>query len=96
MIPGGNHVTGWGGTRWITENKPSGKQVFRLDATFVYRGIPLLPGQYNRSELRAGMDTQFDDGQLVPTARAPGASEPQDVADLRIRLGVTDDANTGD
>jgi hypothetical protein len=96
VIPGGNHVTGWGGSRWITENKPNGKQVFRLDATFVYRGIPLLPGQYNRSELRAGMDAQFDDGQLVPAARAPGTPEPQDVGDLRVRLGLSDDANVGD
>jgi hypothetical protein len=57
-LPGGNWVAGWGGTSQITENGPDGTQVFRLTGTFVYRGIPLLPGQFAASEFRAGMDAR--------------------------------------
>jgi hypothetical protein len=58
-LPGGNWVTGWGGTDTITENGPDDTRVSRLRTTFVYRGIPLLPGQFTADEFRAGMDAQF-------------------------------------
>jgi hypothetical protein len=58
-LPGGNWVTGWGGTDTITENGPDDTRVFRLRTPFVYRGIPLLPGQFTAAEFRAGMDAQF-------------------------------------
>jgi hypothetical protein len=58
-LPGGNWVTGWGSTDTITENGPDDTRVFRLRTPFVYRGIPLLPGQFTADEFRAGMDAQF-------------------------------------
>jgi Arylsulfotransferase (ASST) len=60
MLPGGDVVTGWGGTPNITENKADGTQVFMLGVKFVYRGIPLLRGWYTRDQLRAAMDAQFN------------------------------------
>ena len=39
-------VTGWGGTQRGTGDQPDGKQVFRLDANFVYRAIPITDGPY--------------------------------------------------
>jgi hypothetical protein len=65
ILTGGNHVTGWGNTPWITENRPGGAQVFRVDATSVYRGVPIEPGWATPDQLRAGMDAQYDDGVFV-------------------------------
>jgi hypothetical protein len=89
VLPGGNRVTGWGGGRWITENRPDGTQVFRLDATIVYRGTPILDGQFTRDGLRAGMDAQFQGGGPVlrsePAVEVPPAADP--AGDLAFRLG---------
>jgi hypothetical protein len=52
-------VFGWGGTPRITENAPDGTRVFGLAASFVYRGIPFLPGELDRADLRAGMEAQY-------------------------------------
>ena len=58
-LPGGNWVSGWGGSELTTEQTPSGAPVFRLrlPEIFSYRTIPLVPGQTTRAALRAGMDT---------------------------------------
>jgi Arylsulfotransferase (ASST) len=58
-LPGGNWVTGWGGSGQSSEYAPDSTRVFRLLAGFVYRGIPLLPGQFTADEFRAGMDAQY-------------------------------------
>ena len=60
LLPGGNRVTGWGGTGYITEHAPDGRRIFTLHTGgAVYRGVPLLPGQYDVDELRAGMDAMY-------------------------------------
>ena len=59
LLPSGNWVMGWGGTPQITENAPDGTRVFGLKTSFVYRGIPILPGALARADLRAGMDAQY-------------------------------------
>jgi hypothetical protein len=58
-LPSGNWVMGWGSTPLITENRPDGTEVFRLTGTFVYRGIPILPGEFTASQFRDGMDVQY-------------------------------------
>ena len=58
-LPGGNWVVGWGGNPTITENQPDGSEVFRLTGTFVYRAIPILPGEFTPDQFRAGMDAQY-------------------------------------
>lgn len=86
-----NYVTGWGGGPWITENKPDGTQVFRLNASFVYRGTPIPYGQYTPAELRAGMDAQYNGRVLSPRAardsRPPASETPAQLGDLAFRLG---------
>jgi hypothetical protein len=65
VLPGGNVVTGWGGSSKITENAPDGTRVFELDAgSFVYRALPLIPGRFSIEQLRAGMDAQYGAGRL--------------------------------
>lgn len=61
-LPGGDWVVGWGGTPLITENRPDGSEVFRLSGTFVYRGVPILPGEFTADQFRAGMDAQYQSG----------------------------------
>ena len=64
-LPGQNVVLGWGGNDAgapdITEATRFGARLFELSftSTFVYRGLPVLPGVLSRSALRAGMDEQF-------------------------------------
>jgi Arylsulfotransferase (ASST) len=58
-LPSGNWVVGWGGTPEITENAPDGSRVFHLQGTRVYRGIPLVPGDFTAADFRAGMDAQY-------------------------------------
>ena len=58
-LPGGNWVMGWGGTPLITENRPDGTEVFRLTGTFVYRGVPILPGEFTAEQFRNGMDAEY-------------------------------------
>jgi hypothetical protein len=69
LLPTGNYVVAWGATPWITESEPDGTQVLRIDATFVYRAVPIMPGFYTREEIRAGMDAQFDGPH--PSAERP-------------------------
>ncbi len=91
VLPSGNYVTGWGGTRWFSENEPDGTEVFRLGAAFVYRATPLAPGVMSRDALRAGMDAQFDGPDLSTVARSGPAVPPDDptaLGDPRVRLGI--------
>jgi hypothetical protein len=67
-LPGGNWVTGWGGNNNFAEHASDGTRVFRLFTTFVYRALPLLPGQISAAEFRAGMDAKFAAGASASTA----------------------------
>jgi len=97
VLGDGNYVTGWGGTPWITENEPDGTQVFRLDANFIYRAIPIADGRYTRRELRVGMDAQYDDGVITAAATAPvSQAQPEQLGDLSSRLGLSEGAAPGD
>ena len=58
-LPGGNWVIGWGGNSFFTEQRPDGSRVFQLRGTFVYRAVPILPGRFEPSAFRAGMDAQY-------------------------------------
>lgn len=71
LLPGGDIVTGWGGTPQIAEYAPDGARLFRISGTFVYRGTPLLPGQFTAQQFRDGMDAQFAAGLSTQTAEAP-------------------------
>jgi hypothetical protein len=64
MLPEGGWVVGWGGTDRISEYRADGRRVYqlRLGSGFVYRGLPLLPGQYTADQFRAGMDAQYGTG----------------------------------
>lgn len=59
VLPGGNRVIGWGGTARMNEYEADGDSVFQLNGTFVYRGLPILPGEYTSEEFQTGMDYQF-------------------------------------
>jgi hypothetical protein len=59
LLPSGNWVMGWGGTPEISEYSPDGTRVFHLSSNFVYRGVPLLPGDYTAAQFRDGMDAQY-------------------------------------
>jgi hypothetical protein len=90
LLPGGNVVTGWGGSAHITENRPDGTQVFRLNAGFVYRGIPVPDGLYTPDQLRAGMDAQFDGAARAPGVVVPPSDDAdgaEHLGDLEFRLG---------
>jgi hypothetical protein len=60
-LPGGNWVTGWGGTAHVTEQEPDGTRVFQLDGapSTIYRGTPIPFGRLSPSALRAGMEAQY-------------------------------------
>jgi hypothetical protein len=89
LLPGGNFVTGWGGSSYISENEPDGTRVFLLNAGFVYRGVPVPDGLYTPDQLRAGMDAQFDGADRAPGVAAPPASDGADhLGDLGFRLGL--------
>jgi Arylsulfotransferase (ASST) len=94
VLPGGNHVTGWGGTPWISENRPGGRRVFRLDANFVYRATPIVDRRYTRRELRAAMDAQYRNGVFAHGAAAsvanPGHAR---LVDPAAGLGLPADAH---
>lgn len=75
-LPGGNWVTGWGGNNNFAEHAPNGTRVFRLIGTFVYRALPLLPGQFSAAELRAGMDAKFAAGASASAAAPADATNP--------------------
>ncbi len=71
LLPGGNIVTGWGGTPQIAEYAPDGTRLFRISGTFVYRGTPILPGSLTAQQFRDGMDTQFATGVTAQAAEPP-------------------------
>jgi len=71
LLPGGDIVIGWGGTPQIAEYAPDGTRLFRFSGTFVYRGTPLLPGDYTAQQFRDGMDAQFAAGLSTQAAGAP-------------------------
>jgi hypothetical protein len=59
-LPGGNFVTGWGASTLVTEHRPDGSRVVRIDMPGnVYRALPVPPGVYSPGELRFAMDTQY-------------------------------------
>jgi Arylsulfotransferase (ASST) len=78
LLPGGNVVTGWGGTPQISEYASDGTRLFRISGTFVYRGTPILPGTFTAQQFRDGMDTQFATGVTAQAAEPPAnlASSP--------------------
>jgi hypothetical protein len=58
-LPGGDWVIAWGHTPYVTEQTRSGRLV--LEIRFAkdvasYRAEPVMPGRFDRSELRRGMD----------------------------------------
>lgn len=57
-LPGGDWVIAWGDDPIVTEMKPSGERVFRLDfgGVYTYAADPVLPGRLSRAALRRGMD----------------------------------------
>jgi hypothetical protein len=67
LLPGGNYVIGWGGNATtapdFTESTRFGARLFELTYTdanaSVYRALPVLPGEFSRDDLRAGMDAQY-------------------------------------
>lgn len=62
VLPGGNRVTGWGMSRHMTENRADGSRIFELSIhSFIYRALPLLPGEYSALQFRDGMDRQYAD-----------------------------------
>jgi hypothetical protein len=68
-LPGGDWVMGWGdgasipapNGRVVTEMQSDGTRVFFMQFASgnVYRAVPVLPGVLNRTDLEAGMDTQY-------------------------------------
>jgi hypothetical protein len=71
LLPGGNWVTGWGGTPQISEYAPDGTRLFRISGTFVYRGTPILPGEFTAQQFRDGMDAQFLSAASAQAAPPP-------------------------
>ena len=71
LLPGGDIVTGWGGTPQISEHAPDGTRVFHIGGTFVYRATPILPGEFTAQQFRDGMEAQFAAGLSTQAAAAP-------------------------
>ncbi len=76
LLPGGDIVTGWGGTPQISEHAPDGTRVFHIGGTFVYRATPILPGEFTAQQFRDGMDAQFAAGLSTQAAAAPANLNP--------------------
>lgn len=82
LLPGGDIVTGWGGTPQISEYAADGARLFRISGTFVYRGTPIqlgqFPGQFTAQQFRDGMDAQFAGGTSAQSAQPPrnGGNSP--------------------
>jgi Arylsulfotransferase (ASST) len=90
-LPGGDWVMGWGdgasipppNGRVVTEFAPDGTRLFLMQFATgnVYRAVPVLPGVLNRSDLEAGMDTQYGTPPIGTTSagassKAHAASPP--------------------
>jgi len=89
VLSGGHHVTGWGGTPWITENRRDGTQVFRLNVGFVYRATPIADGRYTRRELRAAMDAQYRNGVFAhPTTASVSNAGADRLTDVAARARI--------
>src|SRR5207248_3062382 len=91
LLPGGDIVMGWGGTPQIDEYAPDGTRLFRISGTFVYRGTPLLPGQFTAQQFRDGMDAQFAAGLTWRGVCALAAGIVALVAAVALLGGVTED-----
>ena len=77
VLPTGNYVMGWGGSRTLTEMTPAGNRVFllQLQSGTFYRALPTPPGVLSASALRAGMDAQYGPNvDISPSSGAPGAA----------------------
>jgi hypothetical protein len=64
-LPGGNWVTSWGHTPWVTEQTGRGRLVLAIrfdEDVSTYRAEPVLPGRLERSPLRRGMDAMAGGG----------------------------------
>jgi hypothetical protein len=64
-LPGGNWVTSWGHTPWVTEQTGRGRLVFAIrfeEDIATYRAEPVLPGRLERSPMRRGMDAMAGGG----------------------------------
>jgi Arylsulfotransferase (ASST) len=60
-LPGGNWVTWWGGSEWMTEQTARGSLVLSirlLDGYTSYRGVPVVHGGPTRRSLASGMMRQ--------------------------------------
>jgi hypothetical protein len=77
-LPGGDWVMGWGGTNTATE-MTAGTRPFllQLGSGFLYRTVPVPPGQLDRATLRAGMDAQYaSPGATHTTTQPPPRTAP--------------------
>jgi arylsulfotransferase ASST len=66
VLPGGNWVVCWGGTKLITEQTPAGALRFALrlgQGRVSYRTQPLPPGRVTAGRLRRGMDRMAKRGR---------------------------------
>jgi hypothetical protein len=58
-MPGGNFVSSWGNTPFVTEQTPGGRTVLLIrlgKSGSSYRAEAVAPGVLSRSALRRGMD----------------------------------------
>jgi hypothetical protein len=61
LLPGGDWVTWWGGSEWMTEQTADGRLVLSirlLDDYTSYRGVPVVHGGLTRRSLAGGMTRQ--------------------------------------
>ena len=78
-LPGGNWVSGWGSTGFVTEMTGAGDRVLALRVSggpFVYRGVPVLPGVFDPATLRAAMDAKPSDEISGAATRAQPQQAP--------------------
>lgn len=63
LLPGGNWVTWWGGSEWMSEQTANGRLVLSirlLDDYTSYRGVPVARGAISRGGLATGMTQQAE------------------------------------
>jgi hypothetical protein len=71
-LTGGNWVMAWGFNSIVDELKPSGERAFALTfptTLFLYRAIPVMPGEVTTGALRAGMDAMHPVATRPPRIR---------------------------
>src|SRR5205085_12519896 len=72
LVPGGDWVVSWGGTRWIAEMSHTGRPLFTLKLAkkyASYRAIPILKGELTASALRADMDAMATRARRAKSSR---------------------------